>query len=51
MIYAIADGRLLRCSATVAMFMVVELLLQASVQRVKIMNRSSSLAVASNADI
>lgn len=46
-----AGGRLLRCSATLAMFMVVELLLRASVQRVKILNPSSSLAVASNADV
>lgn len=46
-----AGGRLLRCCATLAMFMVVELLLQASVQRVKIVNPSSSLAVASNADV
>ena len=41
----------MRCSATLAMSMVVKLLLQASVQRVKIVNRSSSLAVASNADV
>ena len=46
-----AGGRLLRCSATPAVFMVVELLIQASAQRVRIINPSSSLAVASNADV
>ena len=46
-----AGGRLLSRSATLAMLMVVELLLQSSVQRVKIINPSSSLAVASNVDV
>ena len=46
-----AGGRLLSRSATLVMLMVVELLLQSSVQRVKIINPSSSLAVASNADV
>lgn len=38
-----AGGGLLRCCATLAMFMVVELLLQASVQRVKIVNHLHQL--------
>ena len=46
-----AGGRLLSRSATLVMLMVAELLLQSSVQRVKIINPSSSLAVASNADV
>ena len=46
-----AGGRLLSRSATLVMLMVVELLLQSSVQRVKIINPSSSLAVALNADV
>ena len=46
-----AGGRLLSRSATLVMLMVVELLLQSSVQRVKIINPSLSLAVASNADV
>ena len=45
-----AGGRLLSRSATLVMLMIVELLLQSSVQRVKIINPSSSLAIASNAD-
>ena len=45
-----AGGRLLSRSATLVILMVVELLLQSSVQRVKIINPSSSLAIASNAD-
>ena len=46
-----AGSQLLSHSATLVMLMVVELLLQSSVQRVKIINPSLSLAVASNADV
>ena len=46
-----AGSQLLSHSATQEMLMVVELLLQSSVQKVKIINPSLSLAVASNADV
>ena len=46
-----AGSQLLSHSATLVMLMVVELLLQSSVQRVKIINPSLSLAVASNTDV
>ena len=46
-----AGSQLLSHSATQEMLMVVELLLQSSVQKVKITNPSLSLAVASNADV
>ena len=46
-----AGSQLLSHSATLEMLMVAELLLQSPVQKVKIINPSLSLAVASNADV